>query len=143
MLTITQIQEAVKRIAPQYPIKSVQLFGSYADGAADDISDIDVLVEFSNKPVTLLDYCGFQEELSDHLRTKVDIVKFPLSASAEKSIKISKVVLLYEQYIPWKKIQAMRNVAAHKYEVIDPQIIWNTVKISIPELEEAIKNKQQ
>ena len=87
MLTIIRIQEAVKKIAPQYPIKSVQLFGSYADGAAGEKSDIDVLVEFSNKPVTLLDYCGFQEELSEHLQTKVDIIKFPLSSYAKKRLK--------------------------------------------------------
>jgi len=36
--------------------------------------------------------------------------------------------------IPWKKIQAMRNVAAHKYETVDMQIIWDTIQISIEEL---------
>ena len=41
--------------------------------------------------------------------------------------------------IPWKKIQALRNVAAHKYESIDPAIVWNTIKISIPTLKEALK----
>lgn len=36
--------------------------------------------------------------------------------------------------IPWRKIRSLRNVAAHKYEIIDPVIIWDTIKISIPEL---------
>lgn len=97
MLTIIQIEEAVKRIAPQYPIKSVQLFGSYADGVANDSSDVDVFVEFNNRPVTLLDYCGFQEELSEHLNTNIDIVKLPLSVIAKKTLIINKVVSLYEQ----------------------------------------------
>ena len=39
--------------------------------------------------------------------------------------------------IPWKKIQAMRNVAAHKYEAIDMQIVWDTIHVSVVEL----KNK--
>ena len=36
--------------------------------------------------------------------------------------------------IPWKKVKAMRNVAAHKYEAIDMKIVWNTTQISIEEL---------
>ena len=37
--------------------------------------------------------------------------------------------------IPWKKVQAMRNIAAHKYEAIDMQIVWDTIQVSITELE--------
>jgi len=77
MLSIIQIQDAVKKIAPHYPIKKVQLFGSYAEDRANDRSDLDVLVEFKERPVTLLDYCGFKEELSQLLNISVDIVKLP------------------------------------------------------------------
>lgn len=41
--------------------------------------------------------------------------------------------------IPWKKIQALRNIAAHKYEAIDPTIVWDTIKISIPALKDTLK----
>ena len=40
--------------------------------------------------------------------------------------------------IPWKKVQAMRNVAAHKYEAIDMKIVWSTTQISIDELKAAL-----
>lgn len=43
--------------------------------------------------------------------------------------------------IPWKKIQALRNVAAHKYEAIDTAIVWDTIKISIPSLKEALSKE--
>lgn len=36
--------------------------------------------------------------------------------------------------IPWKKVQAMRNVAAHKYEIIDMEIVWDTINVSVLEL---------
>jgi len=36
--------------------------------------------------------------------------------------------------VPWKKVQAFRNVAAHNYEAIKMEVVWDTVKISIPEL---------
>lgn len=97
MLTIKEIKEKVNIIAPNYPIKSVFLFGSYAEGKAHKDSDIDVLVEFDKRPVTLLDYCGFQEELSEALQMPVDIVKYPLSVASKESLMIEKVVPLYEQ----------------------------------------------
>ena len=95
MLTITDIQTAVREIAPQYPIKQVHLFGSYAEGNATSDSDVDVLVEFMKRPITLLDYCGFQQELSDLLKVKVDIVRSPLSKTTAEELIIDKVVHLY------------------------------------------------
>ena len=82
MLSIAEIKEAVNTIAPNYPIKNVYLFGSYAEGNVHKESDVDVLVEFDKRPVTLLDYCGFQDELSEMLRISVDIVKYPLSLAS-------------------------------------------------------------
>ena len=43
MTAISSIQEAVRQIAPRYPIKRVMLFGSYANGSANADSDVDVL----------------------------------------------------------------------------------------------------
>lgn len=97
MLSIAEIKEAVNKIAPNYPIKNVYLFGSYAKGNVHKESDVDVLVEFDKRPVTLLDYCGFQDELSEMLRIPVDIVKYPLSPAGNDSLEIDKVVPLYEQ----------------------------------------------
>jgi predicted nucleotidyltransferase len=97
VLSIAEIKEAVNKIAPNYPIKNVYLFGSYAEGNVHKESDVDVLVEFDKRPVTLLDYCGFQDELSEMLRISVDIVKYPLSLASKDSLEIDKVVPLYEQ----------------------------------------------
>ena len=44
--------------------------------------------------------------------------------------------------IPWKKVQAMRNIAAHKYEVIDMSVVWSTVQISITELKNVLCSDQ-
>ena len=89
MLSLSTIQEAVKRIAPQYPIERVMLFGSYADGNATAESDVDVLVEFGARPITLLHYCGF--------RLPVDVVKYPLSEEMHSYFEIHKMVPLYER----------------------------------------------
>ena len=95
MLTISEIRTAVAKIAPEYPIKKVQLFGSYANGSATPESDVDVLVEFRQRPITLLDFYGFQQDLSDILETKVDVLQLPASQSINKGFKINKTVSLY------------------------------------------------
>ena len=41
--------------------------------------------------------------------------------------------------IPWGKIYAMRIVLAHKYFKIDPDIVWDTIHNSLPELEMQIQ----
>lgn len=97
MLSLSTIQEAVKRIAPQYPIERVMLFGSYADGKATAESDVDVLVEFGARPVTLLHYCGFREELAEALHLPVDVVKYPLSDEMRSYFEINRMVPLYER----------------------------------------------
>lgn len=60
-------------------------------------------------------------------------------------INIGELVKLYTEAfvsehkkIPWKKIQAMRNVAAHKYEAVEVEIVWDTIQISIPELKKEL-----
>ncbi|MCL2662132.1 MAG: DUF86 domain-containing protein [Oscillospiraceae bacterium] len=40
--------------------------------------------------------------------------------------------------IPWKKVQAMRNVAAHRYEAVNMERVWDTVKVSIIELKKEL-----
>jgi uncharacterized protein with HEPN domain len=42
--------------------------------------------------------------------------------------------------IPWKKIKAMRNIAAHNYEAFDMQMVWETVKNDLLPLKSAMEN---
>ena len=50
--------------------KKITVFGSYARGEAKPKSDIDILVEFSERK-SLLDIVGIEQELSDSLGMKV------------------------------------------------------------------------
>ena len=43
----------------QYGVKRIALFGSYACGEQNDSSDIDVLMEFVEDPVTFDNYMDF------------------------------------------------------------------------------------
>lgn len=36
--------------------------------------------------------------------------------------------------IPWRKIKAMRNIVAHSYGTVDPEITWEIIQDDIPAL---------
>lgn len=95
MLTIELIKMAAFRLAGSYPIKKISLFGSYADGTADDTSDVDLLVEFHTPDVSLLTLSSIKSELEDELKKDVDIVHAPLLK--DSLLKPNRVVDLYEQ----------------------------------------------
>lgn len=41
--------------------------------------------------------------------------------------------------IPWRQIKGMRNIYAHDYDIVDDEMIWETVTEEIPELKEKIQ----
>jgi predicted nucleotidyltransferase len=63
----------IQRIAARHGARNVRVFGSVARGDAGPGSDIDVLVEFEPGR-SLLDLIGLQQDLSDLLGRKVDVV---------------------------------------------------------------------
>ena len=93
MPTMDMIQQAVEQAAAEYPIKRVELFGSYANGTADADSDIDLLVEFCDNPTSLIHICGLRETLSELLHLDVDIVKLP--RKPDDGMQIDRTVLMY------------------------------------------------
>jgi hypothetical protein len=60
-------------IRRRYGVSYLGLFGSYVHGRQRRSSDIDVLVEFS-RALTLIDFVHLENELSDLLGVKVDLV---------------------------------------------------------------------
>jgi predicted nucleotidyltransferase len=63
------------RLREQYGVKSLGLFGSYVRGQQAQESDLDILVEFDDRPLTLLQFVRLENELSDLLGVKVDLVE--------------------------------------------------------------------
>jgi len=66
-------RDAILRIAAKYGARNIRLFGSAARGEADELSDIDFLVEMAPGK-TLFDLGGLQFELESLLGCRVDVV---------------------------------------------------------------------
>lgn len=72
-ITANIIFRKVTSILASYGAKKISIFGSYARGEANPESDIDIIVEFSERK-TLLDIVGIEQELSEALGIKVDLL---------------------------------------------------------------------
>jgi predicted nucleotidyltransferase len=93
MLSHEDIQNAVTSIAPSFPIKTVAYFGSYAVGKQTDVSDLDVLVEFTTSAVSLITIADIKNQMEDALGIPVDVIHYPLPENAY--IELGKVVSVY------------------------------------------------
>jgi predicted nucleotidyltransferase len=57
-------------------------------------SDLDLLVEFDSRPLTLLQFIALEYELSDQLQIRVDLVeKSALHQGGQKAIEWKKILL--------------------------------------------------
>ena len=92
-MTITDIKNAVVQVAPAYPVLSIDLFGSFANGESTADSDVDLLVYFDEKVASLFDMSGLKFDIQDKLNAKVDIVAGPLKENSY--LTIDKKVRIY------------------------------------------------
>ena len=72
MITQEQRKIILETISVHSP-KLIGIFGSYARNEEDADSDLDILVDFENTP-DLLTLIGMEQELSEKLKIKVDLV---------------------------------------------------------------------
>ena len=78
MLTMQQIADSVQIASKKYPLRKVELFGSYADGRNTPQSDVDLLVEFVQPQISLLTLSALKFRMEELLGTDVDIIHGPL-----------------------------------------------------------------
>lgn len=94
MLNIQEIKTQVDLVAKEFPIKKVDLFGSFANGTATQNSDVDFLVEFDMECISLITLSSLKLRLEELLEAPVDVVHAPLSE--DSIITIERSVCVYE-----------------------------------------------
>jgi uncharacterized protein len=71
--TLAENRQELQR---EYRVKELGIFGSYVRGEQKKQSDVDILVEFEETAnLSLLDFIGLENRLSDILGIKVDLVE--------------------------------------------------------------------
>lgn len=93
MLTVQQIADGVSVASREYPLRKVELFGSYASGKNTAQSDVDLLVEFMQPRVSLLTINSLKYRMEELLGTDVDIVHGPLPA--DTMLEVGRRIPLY------------------------------------------------
>ncbi len=79
----------------RYNAKKISVFGSYLKDLETPLSDIDILVEFSDK-ISLLQIVNIEQNLSDFIGIKVDLLtKSSISPYIFNNIKDS-IKVLYQ-----------------------------------------------
>lgn len=77
MRDIKRIKEMLKArkvyLRKKYKVKEIGIFGSYIRREANKKSDLDILVDFAGV-VDFFDFLALEEELSEILKVKVDLV---------------------------------------------------------------------
>ena len=71
ILSLQEIKTGCKNVLEEYPVKYCILFGSYAQGTANEKSDIDLLV---SAETTGLRFYGMIERLRTVLHKRVDLI---------------------------------------------------------------------
>jgi len=62
-----------ENLRERYGVREIEIFGSYIRAEQRDTSDLDILIDFE-RPVSLLHIVALENDLSDLLGVKVDVV---------------------------------------------------------------------
>lgn len=65
---------------------------------------------------------------------------FTVSQIGEISKEITEETIEKYTEIPWKSIKGMRNKIVHDYENVDLSVLWGTIRNSLPDLKDKLKN---
>ena len=81
-------------------------------------------------------------EAKDFLDDKKTITAcaFTVSQIGELVKEIDEETINKYSNIPWNSIKGMRNRIIHDYENVDLSVLWGTIKESLPELKEELKD---
>jgi len=98
------------------------------------LQDILDAIEKIKKYTAKVDYEMFSKN-----QMMIDAVLMNIAIIGESVKKIPEDVKERYPDIPWKDIAGMRDKVIHDYFGVDVNIVWETIKKNVPELEQKIK----
>ncbi|MEQ9298591.1 MAG: nucleotidyltransferase domain-containing protein [Cyclobacteriaceae bacterium] len=79
------------------PVHKAYLFGSYAQDRADDLSDIDILVDLDYQRGIGLSFIQMQIDLQELLQSKVDLISSKALSKHIEPFVAKEKLLIYER----------------------------------------------
>lgn len=98
---------------------------------------IQKIISYINDIETYIDGIDAMKFLDD--KKTITACAFTVSQIGELSKEISEETQNKYRDIPWKSIKGMRNKIVHDYENVDLSVLWATIKESLPELKNKLK----
>ncbi len=98
---------------------------------------IQKIISYINDIETYIDGIDAMKFLDD--KKTITACAFTVSQIGELSKEISEETQNKYRDIPWKSIKGMRNKIVHDYESVDLSVLWATIKESLPELKNKLK----
>ncbi|HWZ17005.1 MAG TPA: nucleotidyltransferase domain-containing protein [Mucilaginibacter sp.] len=91
---LERYQQLILPVLKRHFIKRAAIFGSFAKGATFADSDVDLLIE-PEKDFTIFKMLMLEEEISEIIKRKVDIVEYSaLKPSIKKEVLLSAITIL-------------------------------------------------
>lgn len=99
------------------------------------IQKIIVYIDDIEKYITGLEAKDFLDD-----KKTITACAFSVSQIGELVKEITDETIKKYPNIPWNSIRGMRNRIVHDYENVDLSVLWGTIKQSLPELKDKMKN---
>lgn len=95
------------------------------------------ILEAVDNAVTFTDGMSFDEFLRNRL--VMDAVVRNIEVIGEAATHLDAGFKKKHPTVPWDKMKSMRNTLIHEYFGVDYEIVWHTVRESLPPLRDEIK----
>lgn len=96
------------------------------------------ILQASRNATQFLEGLAYEEFISDRKTISAVVRELEIIGEAVKQIPLS--VRKKYPLIPWSDMAGMRDKLIHFYFGVDMEIVWETVKVRIPELEGLIED---
>jgi len=104
----------------------VTVGGTYGQRAEQSLRD---LVEFGEMAAELVARGKSAYDAVRQLRLAGEAI---VSRLGEAAVRLPEELVAAHPDIPFRQVRAIRNLVAHVYQRVDPEVVWATLNIAVP-----------
>ncbi|MCL2698753.1 MAG: DUF86 domain-containing protein [Defluviitaleaceae bacterium] len=101
---------------------------------------LEYMLEDAEDAIAYVDEAGSLDAFIEDVKTRKAVIMSLLNIG-EMANRLPDKFTSAHPKLPWAKMVAMRNIAAHGYHQMSDQVVWETVKDSLPELVQFLRGQ--